>query len=352
MEEGEGQGEWEGSHVAVLLNSVQEGNYLRWDGRRSPFYEIYYLRLLDPAKNWSFWIRYTLLSPTTKGILPSASLWAIFHEGGKPPIALKSTIPLHELDIFHADRFIQIRDSYLSLAQAVGELSDSDHHISWNLDFEDPTVSLALYPYRALYSLPFPRTKFLEPRFVTHVTGSITIDRLQIPVNQSRAHQAHLWGTAYARQWTWGFCDSFLEDPETRFEGLIARVSLGPFSSPPLRLFYFSWKGREFFINNLVHWRSVSGSEKLLEWQFEAQSGKTKFAGRLWREASDCVGLEYTGPSGEKRFCHNTMATDMELTLFERSGKEWVFVEKLTSSKGAAFETVEPSPDPHVHFVL
>ena len=338
--------------MPVRLRTVQEGNFLRWNGRCSPFYEIYYLRLLDPEKNWSFWVRYTLLSPKGEGLPPSASLWAIFHEQKKPPIALKLTIPLHELDIFHADRFIQIRDSYLSLAQAVGELSDSDHQISWNLDFDDPTISLALYPYRALYSLPFPKTKFLEPRFLTHVTGSVTIDRRQIQVNQARAHQAHLWGTAYARNWAWGFCDGFLEDPETRFEGLIARISLGLFSSPPLRLFYFFWRGKEFYINNLLHWRSVYGSENLLEWVFEARSGDTKFSGRLWRSAEDCVGLEYMGPSGEKRFCHNTMAADMELSVFERRGKEWIFVEKLTAPKGAAFETVATEPDRRVTFIL
>ncbi|MBI2338981.1 MAG: hypothetical protein HYU99_01240 [Deltaproteobacteria bacterium] len=342
----------------MSLNTVSNGNRLRWDGKRNPFYEVYYLKIVDPDKGWSFWGRYTLCVPKKEREKATASVWGIFCRpstslrAGPTTVALKQTYPLNRIDPFHSERFLQIQEDFLSLDSAVGRLGDSDHEIAWNLQFEDPTLSAGLYPYGFLYRGSFPKTKFLEPRLSTHVTGTLTIDKEVLRLFHHPAHQAHLWGTAYARRWVWGNCNQFEEDPTAVFEGLVAQIKLGPIPSPPLALFYFIVEGREYRANSIIRWIKNDSCHDLAVWQFEAISGETKFEGVVRRDVGSLTGVEYLGPNGERRFCHNTMMGDMELKISRKENKEWVFKKTLTARKTVAFETVEPKPDPRVKFVL
>lgn len=347
--------------MSLALNSVVGGNLLRWDSRRkplgaSPFYEIYYLKLADPRHRWSFWARYTLLSPKTGGP-GNASLWGIFVRQETPEkvecVAIKKTYRLGEVDLVHAERFIDLGGGYLSLDSAKGVLQDSDHRLEWDLRFEDPSTSLCLYPSPLLYKLPFPKTKFLEPRLSTFVSGSIKKDNEEFYLEHHKASQAHVWGTHYALRWAWGNCNDFVEDPTALFEGFTAQVPLvgDKWVSPPLSLFYFVFEGKIYQANGVWKWLKNKSTPSLLEWKFSATCGDTRFDGTLTRELADIVGLEYQGPQGEKRFCHNSMLASLTIQILRSRPKGWVPYKKLTS-KTAAFETLAPEPDPRVRFVL
>lgn len=335
----------------MFLDSVREGNRLRWDQHSVPFYEVYYLKCVDPKASWSFWARYTLLLPRRHSEAPTASLWGIFHKKGDKPLAFKRTRPLADIDIFHRDSFISIDDSYLALHQSTGFLEGDISRLSWHLDFEDPTISEHLYPHGFLYTGPFPRTKFLEPRFSTYVTGSIEVDGHRYAFEHLPAHQAHLWGTSYATRWAWGHCNQFDDAPDLVFEGLSAQVPLGPFKSPHLHLFHFLWEGKTYRATGLVKWFVNESTHDLLGWSFEAKAGGYLFHGVIKRDAADIIGVEYEGPSGEKRYCHSTMMAQMDLTISKKKSGLWKAVKKATSQK-AAFETVEPVADTRVSFLL
>ena len=337
----------------MSLNSVSNGNHLFWDGKRSPFYEVYYLKIVDGEKGWSFWARYTLLVPKKEKEKAEASVWGIFSRANAPgAIALKKTYPLFRIDPFHSERFLQIQENFLSLDSAYGELADSNHEIRWDLRFEDPTLSASLYPYPFLYRLPFPKTKFLEPRLSTHISGRFVIDKETIVLAHHPAHQAHLWGTAYARRWVWGNCNQFSEDPTAVFEGVTAEIKVGPIPTPPLALFYFIVEGREYRANSIFKWMKNKSTHDLKLWQFEAVCGDAKFVGTVTRDIPAIVGVEYRGPNGEKRYCHSSMLADMRLEMYRKEGGQWVLAKNLTARKTTAFETVEPKPDQRVRFVL
>lgn len=336
----------------MRLKTVTEGNRLRWDGKTRPFHEVYYLKLTDPLGEWAFWSRYTILSPQTSGQAPQACLWAIFTSLSGKKIALQKHFSLAELDIFHCDSFIQIGQNHINLAESRGALSSREHLIDWLFEFEDPTHSTHLFPYGFLYSLPIPKTKFVEPRFTTYVTGHLTIDENQYALRRCPAHQAHLWGTAYADRWTWGHCNAFLEDPDAAFEGLVAEIPLGSRKSPPLALFQFRYQGKMYRANSFFKWFTNEHHGDFLEWRFKATCKNLKFEGILRRKPELTVGLNYEGPNGEKRFCHNSTMAEMELNIFEREKGRWAFKKRLTSPTGAAFETVEPSPDSRIDFLL
>lgn len=338
----------------MSLSTVTGGNRIRWDGKKNPFYEIYYLKLVDQNKGWSFWSRYTLLIPKGEREKAQASLWAVFTQLDADPkfIALKKSYPLLHLDPFHSDHFIQLQENFLSIGAAHGGLMDSDHKIEWQLQFEDPTVSACLYPNRFLYNFSLPKTKFLEPRLSTLVSGRIRVDHQYLKVERHPAHQAHIWGTEYAQRWSWGNCNEFKEDASAVFEGLTAEIAVGPLKSPPINLFYFIFEGKEYRANKISQWFSNKSDYDLCEWRFSANCGDTRFKGVIKRDLGRIVGVEYLGPLGERRYCHNTMMADMELKVYKKEKKEWNLYKTLTSQNACAFETVDPKPDARVKFVL
>ncbi len=343
----------------MVLNSVSGGNALRWESQRVPFHEVYYFKTANASEGWSFWARYTLLVPRNAGQEAQAALWGIFfrrtpdHVMRLVPdcVAIKQTRRLQDLDPLHAERFIDLGSGHLSLDGARGLLEDSDHKLTWDLKFEDPNLSLALYRPSLLYSLPFPKTKFVEPRLSTHVSGTVTVDRTVYKVEHAKAHQAHLWGTEYAQRWAWGNCNDFIEDPTAVFEGLSAQIKLGPLTSPWVTLFYFVIDGQEFCANGISRWFKNKSRHDLLEWEFEVLTSGKKITGSIRRPLPDTVGVEYLGPKGEKRYCHSSMLSSIELTIYRREKKYWM-LEKTLTSPACAFETVEPKQDHRVHFVL
>lgn len=333
------------------FNTVSIGNHLQYFNNKAPFYEVYYLKLIEPQALWSLWLRYTLCHPSNKSVPAEASVWGIFHLQGQKPLAIKKSYPLKEIDVFHQDSFIHIEDNFLAIEKSVGYLEEKNSSIEWNFEFEDPSHSICLYPYQILYKLPFPKTKFLEPRLKSHATGEFKINHKTYPLNHLPVHQAHIWGKEYADNWTWGNCIHFNEDPTAIFEGLVAQIKLGKKLSPPLALFYFVFDGEVYKANQIHRWTKNKSYSSLLDWNFECLSKNLKFVGHLKRSLDDIAGVEYTGPLGEKRYCHNTMRAQMTLQVFRKNKKSWVPLKKLTS-KQAAFETVNPHPNEKVNFVL
>lgn len=332
-------------------HDCQTGNLLQWDGKKNPFYEIYYLKCVDSEKRFSFWARYTLLIPQKKDDPATASLWGIIIKKDNLPLGFKKTFLLSETDIFHGDHFIQLGDAYLAMDSCRGALENLGHRLSWYFSFEDPTLSTALYP-SLFYRLPFPKTKFVEPRLKTFVSGMIEMDAETYAFTHMAAHQGHLWGSQYAKRWTWGNCTGFLEDPDCVFEGLVAQTAMGPFVTPPVGFFSFYWQGQFYRAVRVMGSWSKENTTDLLTWTFEIHSGPMKFAGILKRSTDQIAGVLYQGPNGEKRYCHNSMMANMKLKIFEKeSGKEKL-VRHLTAPSMAAFETVEEKPDPRVKFIV
>ncbi len=335
----------------MFAKTVRDGNKLMGNTAKAPFYEVYYLKFADPEGTWSFWTRYSLMMPRRKNEPATATLWGIFYDSQSQTVALKKSHPLTEIDIVHRDSFIRIEDSFLSIDQCTGYLENKTQKISWQLDFEDPTHSACLYPYDFLYKSGFPKTKFIEPRLSTRVTGHFEINGKTTVVQQTPAHQAHIWGAEYATRWAWGHCNNFQDAPELVFEGLVAQVPLGPFDSPKMALFHFLWDGQYYPATGLIKWMTNKSQYDLLHWYFDVKSRDLRFIGTITRDPSKTVGVEYNGPNGEKRYCHNTNTATMEIQLLRKVSGHWERQRKFLS-QAASFETVEPTPDTRVNFVL
>ncbi|EKD41540.1 MAG: hypothetical protein ACD_73C00671G0001 [uncultured bacterium] len=332
-----------------MITTVTQGNKLAFIGQKGPFYEVYYLKAASSDGAWSFWCRYTLLIPKDSFAPKEASLWGIFSAQNQKPIAIKKTFSLGELDILHTDSFIRLKDNFLSLDACQGAMADSQNTLSWDLQFEDPTLSANLYPHDFLYRCKFPKSKFVEPRWSTFISGTIKINHHKISLEHHEAHQAHIWGTQYATGWAWAHCNQF--DAEGLvFEGLTAQIPLGGFLSPPMSLFHFYYNGEYFPANKMRQWFGANSKYDLNGWHFEIFCRDYRFVGTIRRNRESVVGVKYFGPNGENRFCHNSSRCQMELSVY-RASKKLELIRKF-ESKSCAFETVDTKPHEGVNFLI
>lgn len=332
---------------------VKLDNNLVWDGNRRPFYESYYLKINDSNAKWSLWLRYTFAVPVPGHAAGLASLWAVYMDEGGSKVALKQDYDMAVYDVVHADEFIRIGDSSLSLAGASGGIVTGKDTVKWELDFEDPVQSLRLYPNPLFYETPFPAAKFMTPRLSGFVTGTIFVNHKKITLKRERVHQGHVFGTTPARHWAWANCIDFREDSSAYFEALSGRLAVGRKKIlRPCHLFCVGMDGKRFLANSIIKmlWQNRSHYD-FDGWHCEFEKSGYRFECSVRRDPARTAGLLYAGPAEEIRHAYVTMMADAEIKVYKRRRGVWQDYKLLTSPSKCAFETVSPERHPGVAIV-
>ncbi len=195
-----------------------------------------------------------------------------------------------------------------------------------------------------MYRGALPKTKVLSPNFDIAVSGRIEVNGRAYDCRREPGQQTHIWGSKHAEWWTWGHCNVFKEDPGGIFEGLSARIRVGPWVTPALSPLFIRWKGREYALNGLIQSVRNRSATAIPRWTFSARTGGLAFSGEMTGRLEDFVGVEYTDPDGEKLWCSNTKVADLAITVFDEGQK----VGTLTSEKSAAFEVVARAKDQRI----
>lgn len=330
------------------MTPAERDNLLIWDGETRGHYEVYYLKLNDPEAEVACWLRYTLSAPLRGE--PVAELWGIFFNRNEPArnLALKAACPWSEATGSRDSFRFQIGAAVLEHARAQGELWRGDQVLRWDLRWEPNTTSLRHLPFEWMYRSPFPKTKVLSPNFDIRVSGALEVNGRSYRLQDALGQQSHLWGTRHAEEWVWGHCNAFEEDETAVFEGLSARVRIGPLLLPPLTLFCLQSRGRLYLLNGPWQLLTNRSSAGVGMWRFAGRGSGIRIEGEARCAIEHVVGAEYTDPDGGKRWCHNTKVGDLDLTIFERKGRTWRKVQTLTSCGTCAIEWVERTRDARV----
>jgi hypothetical protein len=132
------------------------------------------------------------------------------------------------------------------------------------------------------------------------------VNDTKIRLNRVRVHQAHLYGSALANDWSWGSCNEFSEDSEAYFEALTARTQVGDRLTPPLTLICVGFEGKRFQSNSLrrMIWKNIS-QPTFDAWELSFIKSGFKFEIQIKRDPRLIAGVQYHGPNGEIRFCYN-----------------------------------------------
>lgn len=337
----------------------QRNNQLKWDGMKRGHYEVYFLKFNDPEKERSLWIRYTLLVPRQGKA--QTDLWAFV-------VDQKKENPLDRKRSFKESFFFEgsgetalppllAQSNPFSLSLGGARLdsrggrgsirSNGEEKISWDLSWQDKAPGYAFFPYNWMYHGPLPKTKVQSVHPDLRVSGRVKVGGDLYEFQDAPGQQSHLWGTQYASKWVWSHCNAFLEE-EAIFEGLSAQIPLGPYQSPPITIFVLRFRSRFYPLNSFFSIIRNRSDVALGHWKFWGEGRGIGLEGEI-SVSTDCmVGAEYTGPSGEKRWCHNSKIAKIKLGIFKKKGghfREWAL---LTAENTCAVEWVFGEKDGRV----
>ena len=335
----------------MSLSSREQDNLTRWKESQKGFYEVYYLKWNDLAVGVAVWLRYTLLAPI-KGPA-EVSVWGIFFDTKDPSknIGLKNNFPLADARIERDVFYFAAGPSAIYDEGARGEIVQGANKMSWELKFEEPSLSLRHYP-APLYWGKFPKTKFLAPYLSMRLSGEFRLNDRRFTLNQLSAHQGHLWGTEMAHSWVWGNCNAFQEDETFCFEGISAQVKVGERLTPPMTLLFFYWEGKLYRMSGPSHWVTNRSEHGLDRWHLEGKSGDLLFTGDIFARTEEMAGVRYQDPNGSERFCHNTKTADMKVQILRKRKSGWEPIKAFSASHSAAFERVLSGLDPQVKLLI
>ncbi|MFO1462921.1 MAG: tocopherol cyclase family protein [bacterium] len=329
-------------------------NMVRWDGRRHPFYEVYFLICHVPELGRAFWLRYSLLAPRRGFGPPSASVWAVAFrdQAGIGPIAVKETVTAEQATVDRDIFFFQAGESAIYNNGARGRVASGGHELRWDLQFLPNEASLALYP-ASFYRLPFPKTKYLSPNWSVRVSGEVWVDGERLRLQEAPGSQSHLWGSEHAERWAWSHCNAFGEDAGAVFEALSGQIRVGkkllrPLTALCLRL----GDGKTLRFNRLSQLLFNQSRYSPAAWELEGHRGHYRLKASLVSRPVEMAGVTYTDPGGGKLYCYHSESADLRVQLFEtgRGGDKRLI--DLHAPRLASFEVVERTPLPELSLLL
>lgn len=330
--------------MLTSLSPAERDNLLRWDGRQAGFYEVYYLKVNDPASQVGFWLRYTLTAPRSGE--PRAEIWGVRFDPSAPhPVGFKDTHAPWRPGASGGRFRFAVGENVLTHDSAIGFAGPSETGMHWSLTWEPNERSVRYYGYDWLYRIGWPKTKVLTPNTAIRMTGTIVVGDDRYELRQAPAQQGHIWGVRHAERWVWGHCCAFAEDPEAVWEGLTA----SPDGGRDLSTFYFRLDGREFTFNKALDFLLTESHYTVDGWTFRMQKDGYRFTGQVSAPKERLIGVTYRSCDDSLRICNNTMVADCTITV-ERctDGRTWVPYRTLTSLGMAAMETVAREPHPLV----
>jgi hypothetical protein len=286
-------------------------------------YESFYLRAADPDRPRAVWIRYTVHK--RPGQPPLGSLWFTLFDDGVH--AVKQTFS----DPVPAD-WIEIGGAHLGPTAARGAVDGAE----WDLVIEPRTGGLRHLPFEAMYAAPIPRTKPESPIPDATFDGRVRFGGRELDVTGWRGMAGHNWGTEHADTWIWLHGVAFGEDESAWLDLTVARVRLGPVTTPWIANGALERGGRR---------RRLRGPARV---EADAHGARIAVGGvRLSVAARDIVVWSYASPDLEERHSAHSSNARVELTDGERT---------LTSAHACAYELgvrpgghgdlpVQPYPD-------
>lgn len=318
------------------------------------FQEAWYLKLNDPITQRALWLRFTLLS-SRNGFKRVAETWAVyFHRGENREVKKVAIKQSYDLQRFSAtDKpSIQIGGCELLPDSSHGSIQSRGNSIQWDLTFSPGTPSTFNLVPKILEKIGFAKNSVSTLYEDLMFSGTTTINGETVRWNHAPGMQGHLHGVKSAHSWVWGHCNTFLNEhgkpTDFVFEGLSARVQVGPVIAPKLSSFFFFYRGENYYFNHLKDAISIKSKNTLNEWEFQADRNDLSFRGYAKAEYKDFAGLTYEDISGSLLYCSNSKLSDMRILIYRNGKLEATF----NAISTAAFELVSREKNPYVPILI
>ena len=324
-----------------------------------PFHDVWHLKLNDPIARRALWLRFSRLC-TTNGFKKTAENWAVYYHRGTHNQEVKKVAVKQTLDLsaylphseFEPAEAFEIGECFFSEHRTQGIINSKGNSIEWDLTI--------LPGPRSTFS-PVPeilkRTGLVKNSVTTlqeqlWVSGKTIVNGETIEWKEALGMAGYRSGSKSGFSWTWGHCNAFSneqgEPSDFIFEGLTARVKLGPVVSPPFSAFFFHYQGKPYFFNTVMGLFHLKSKSSLNEWQFEASRGDLAFRGHMKAEHKYFACLTYEDTNGSLLYCASSKLSDMRILVY-RNGK---LESTLVAQGTAAFEVTSRQKNPYVPILI
>ena len=188
----------------MLLSGTEYWNLPRLP-RKGPHIETYALRFTDLKQAVAMAYRQSLILHADG--TQEAALRITLHDLNAPEnlLVLSERRPLQEARVERDIFYFAVAGGELYHNGSHGFLAATTPKLEWQLRWEPAEQSFRYLPLPFLYK----REQLVAPRLVApnpdiKLQGWLRWNGREYRLNQTPAHQYHLWGPSYPEQWCWG----------------------------------------------------------------------------------------------------------------------------------------------------
>ncbi|HRI69426.1 MAG TPA: hypothetical protein PK156_34580 [Polyangium sp.] len=309
--------------------------------------ESYFLKANEPSGDRAIWIKSTIYASAKEPDRPVAEGWAIAFDrrgGTNRHVAVKHVLPFssasfdrERLDVHWSIPSSRADEPQQQMNLQAGKTSGRIVHrkdsIAWNLNLEGEARALVPYPYEAMYSGGFPKSKTLTPYPDLRLSGDILVNGERWDISGWPGMQGHNWGRGHADLYAWCHVNSWESEAELIVEAISGRVRVGPVLTPVLTVVCARFRGVDYLWNGPIEMARAHGDIGLRRYSFTVEAQRARMEGLFEVDADDMVGLYYPNPDGPMTYCLNSKLARAHVRL-EIRGRPPVSV----NSRAAALE--------------
>ena len=330
---------------------------LRWRG--GGHVESWFFKANDREGRRALWLRATVYAKSPSAdrsadqVPPVAEAWAVAFDRERGHVVTKSTIPFERARFGRGTLDVEIDGCELSLGHAKGAIANGGRALGWDLQVgPERAAPIVHLPAAGLYETSFPSTKLVTPLADARAYGVLDVQRSpgaapeRWDIDGWPAMIGHNWGRAHAHLYAWTHCNTWEDADDLVFEGVSARVRMGPVLSPMLTAVFLRYRGVSFDLNARELFGKSRGVISLRRWEATTESAAHQKNGRGLRvhadfgaETDDFVGLHYANPRGSTTHCLNTKLARGRIDVTLPSGESFV-----AHSRAAALEIGTRAP--------
>jgi hypothetical protein len=286
--------------------------------------ESYFLKANDPHSRRAIWLKTTIYAaPRAADGTPSHALaeaWAIAFDGERGHVSVKSSIPFEAARFDRSALDVDVGGVTMNPHESHGTIESGGRAIAWKLALESDGMPLVHFPHAWMYEAKFPSSKLVSPYPDLRASGAVVVNGETWDLDRWPGLLGHNWGPGHAPLYAWGHCNVWDAGDGARvdelvFEGVSAKVKVGPVRAPLMTLLCLRWRGVRYDLNATSSWFTNHGEVTPRHWSFDGEDRFVRVRGELWASTDDFVGLFYENPRGPTTHCLNSKLAHAKLEV-------------------------------------